>query len=157
MKKQTQYANRAKAFAPHQNFGPAISEAAEPRCATPSAIKLPDTLAGLRRSLASHTVLHQKLRNILLVWCCLVIAGCANQPISSPVSQAWISLKQARRSRADAKTAIGYYLNAADSALKSANSSSPDCQAIYNSACQELAILLKADPALWNQNEVVSG
>ena len=43
VKKQTQYAHRAKAFAPHQNFGPAISEAAEPRCATPSAIKLPDT------------------------------------------------------------------------------------------------------------------
>ena len=43
VKKQTQYANRAKTFAPHQNFGPAISEAAEPRCATPSAIKLPDT------------------------------------------------------------------------------------------------------------------
>ena len=42
LKKQTQYANRAKAFA-HQNFGPAISEAAEPRCATPSAIKPPDT------------------------------------------------------------------------------------------------------------------
>jgi hypothetical protein len=42
-KKQTQYANRAKAFAPHQNFGPAIREAAEPRCATPSATKLPDT------------------------------------------------------------------------------------------------------------------
>jgi hypothetical protein len=43
VKKQTQYDNRAKAFAPHQNFGPAMSEAAEPRCATPSAIKLPDT------------------------------------------------------------------------------------------------------------------
>ena len=43
VKKQTQHANRAKAFAPHQKFGPAISEAAEPRCATPSAIKLPDT------------------------------------------------------------------------------------------------------------------
>ena len=42
LKKQTQYANRAKAFA-HQNFSPAISEAAEPRCATPSAIKPPDT------------------------------------------------------------------------------------------------------------------
>jgi hypothetical protein len=42
--KKAQYANHAKAFAPDQNFGPAISEAAEPRCATPSAIKLPDTL-----------------------------------------------------------------------------------------------------------------
>jgi hypothetical protein len=41
--KQTQYANRAKAFAPHQNFGPAISEAAEPRCGTFGAIKLPNT------------------------------------------------------------------------------------------------------------------
>ena len=43
MKKQTQYANRAKAFAPHQNFGSAISEAAELRCVTFSAIKLPNT------------------------------------------------------------------------------------------------------------------
>jgi hypothetical protein len=43
VKKQTQYANHVKAFAPHQNFGPAISEAVEPRCATFSAIKLPDT------------------------------------------------------------------------------------------------------------------
>ena len=43
VKKQTQYANRAKAVAPHQNFGPAISETAKPRCATFSAIKLPDT------------------------------------------------------------------------------------------------------------------
>jgi hypothetical protein len=43
VKKQTQYAKRAKAFAPHQNFGPAISEAAEPRCATFSATKLPNT------------------------------------------------------------------------------------------------------------------
>jgi hypothetical protein len=44
VKKQTQDANQAKAFAPHQNLGPAISEAAEPpRCVTPSGIKLPDT------------------------------------------------------------------------------------------------------------------
>jgi hypothetical protein len=30
VKKQTQRTNRAKTFAPHQNLGPAISEAAEP-------------------------------------------------------------------------------------------------------------------------------
>jgi len=53
VKKQTQYADHAKAFAPHQILGPAISEAAEPRCSTPSAIKLLDTLAGLRCRLAS--------------------------------------------------------------------------------------------------------
>jgi pimeloyl-ACP methyl ester carboxylesterase len=105
-------------------------------------------------------VLHQKLRNILLLWCCFIIAGCANQPVNGPVSQAQMSLKQARRSRADAKTAIGYYLNAADSAMKSANGSSSasslNSQAIYNSACQELAMLLKANPALWNRNETVA-
>ena len=50
VKKQTQYANRAKAFAPHQNFGPAISEAAAPRSAL-SNCRIP--LAGLRRGLAS--------------------------------------------------------------------------------------------------------
>jgi hypothetical protein len=43
VKKQTQYADRAKAFALQQILGPAISEAAEPRCSTPSAIKLLDT------------------------------------------------------------------------------------------------------------------
>jgi hypothetical protein len=35
--------DRAKAIAPQQILGPAISEAAEPRCSTPSAIRLPDT------------------------------------------------------------------------------------------------------------------
>jgi hypothetical protein len=43
VKKQPQCADRAKAFAPHQILGPAISEAVEPRCSTPIAIKLPDT------------------------------------------------------------------------------------------------------------------
>jgi pimeloyl-ACP methyl ester carboxylesterase len=103
---------------------------------------------------------HQQLRSIVLVWCCFVIAGCANQPANGPVAQAQMSLKQARRSRADTKTAIGYYLNAADSAMQSAKGSlgapSSNSQAIYNSACQELAILLKTNPALWNRDETVS-
>ena len=43
VKKQPQYADGAKAFAPHQILGPATSEAPEPRCSTPIAIKLPDT------------------------------------------------------------------------------------------------------------------
>ena len=105
----------------------------------------------------SSTALHQTLRDILLIWCCFAVAGCiVNQPGNGLVSKAQISLEQARRSRADVKTAIGYYLNAADSALKSANSSSSNCQTIYNSACRELAILLKANPRFWNRNEPVS-
>jgi hypothetical protein len=41
--KQTNYAHRARGFTPQQKFGPAISEAAEPSRAMPSAIQLPHT------------------------------------------------------------------------------------------------------------------
>jgi hypothetical protein len=108
----------------------------------------------------SQIMLHQKLRDILLVWCCFAIAGCLNQPVNGPVSKAQISLNQARRIRADAKMAIGYYLDAADSALSSAKSSSStssaDSQATYNGACQEMAVRLQANPGLWNRNATVS-
>ena len=53
VKKQKQYADRTKAFTSHQIFGPAISEAVEPRCSTLSATELPIPLAGLRHGLAS--------------------------------------------------------------------------------------------------------
>jgi hypothetical protein len=43
VKKDSQYPGRSLRFAPQQQFGPAISEAAEPSCATVSAIKPPDT------------------------------------------------------------------------------------------------------------------
>src|SRR3974390_3563820 len=43
VKKQSRYADRSMGFAHQQQFGPAISETAEPRCATLSAIKPPDT------------------------------------------------------------------------------------------------------------------
>src|SRR3974390_2254689 len=40
--RQSRYADRSMGFAHQQPFGPAISETAEPRCATFSAIKPPD-------------------------------------------------------------------------------------------------------------------
>jgi hypothetical protein len=43
MKKQTQYPDHAWGFAPQRKLGPAISEAAEPAGATPSAAYLPFT------------------------------------------------------------------------------------------------------------------
>src|SRR3974377_205378 len=43
VKKQSRYADRSMGFAHQQQFGPAISEHPEPRCATLSAIKPPDT------------------------------------------------------------------------------------------------------------------
>jgi pimeloyl-ACP methyl ester carboxylesterase len=103
----------------------------------------------------------RKFRNLLLLSGCLAIAtGCVNQPASGPVSQAQISLSQARHSRADPKTAVGYYLDAADTALSSTNNSSTaqvtESQAIYNDACQEMAVLLQANPELWNRNETIS-
>ena len=98
---------------------------------------------------------YQEVRHLLLVSCCFAIAACVNQTANGPISHAQISVKQARRSRADARTAIGYYLDAAHSALSSAksssNTSSADPQAIYNSACQEMAVLLQGNSALWNR------
>jgi pimeloyl-ACP methyl ester carboxylesterase len=102
----------------------------------------------------------QKFPNIHLVLCCFAIAACVTQRTDGPGPEAQIRLHQARRSRVDAKTAIGYYLDAADTALNSAKSSfntfSPDCQRVYNNACQEIALLLQTNPALWNRNETIS-
>jgi pimeloyl-ACP methyl ester carboxylesterase len=103
----------------------------------------------------------RNFRHLLLLSCCLAIAtGCVNQPANGPVSQAQISLNQARHSRADPKTAVGYYLEAEDTALISTNSSSTaqvtESQVIYNNACQEMAVLLQANPGLWNRNEAIS-
>ena len=65
VKKQTRYANRAKAFAPHQNFGPAISEAAESRFATVQRYQTAEYpfASGLRRGLASIGV-SRSLRSV---------------------------------------------------------------------------------------------
>jgi hypothetical protein len=101
---------------------------------------------------------YQKARILLLVWCGFAATACVNLPANGPVSQAQVSLDYARRNRADAKTAIGYYLDAADTALNSKSSScraSADSQAIYNSACQEMAVLLQANSALWNRKETI--
>ena len=43
VKRRSQHASRSMEFTPHQKFGPAISEAAEHRCATPRATKLSRT------------------------------------------------------------------------------------------------------------------
>ena len=56
VKKRTQYANYAKAFAPEQNFAPAISEAAEPCAPRPALSNRRIPLAGLRRGLASDRI-----------------------------------------------------------------------------------------------------
>jgi len=47
VKKDSQYADRSLGFAPQQQFGPAISEAAEPRYATVSKSSRRIPLAGL--------------------------------------------------------------------------------------------------------------
>src|SRR3974390_2210468 len=44
VKKQSRYADRSMGFAHQQQFDPAISETAEPRCATLSAISFPSSL-----------------------------------------------------------------------------------------------------------------
>ena len=55
VKKQSRYADRSMGFAHQQQFGPAISETAEPSCATSAQSSRRIPLAGLRRGLASLT------------------------------------------------------------------------------------------------------
>jgi pimeloyl-ACP methyl ester carboxylesterase len=97
-------------------------------------------------------------KSLLLASVFAIASGCVNQPTNGPLSQAQISLNQAHRNRANPAVAVGYYLDAEDSALNSANRTSNTAanQSIYNSACQEMAILLQANPQLWNRNETIS-
>jgi hypothetical protein len=54
VKKQTQCANRAKAFAPHQNLGPPLARPLSPAASLPALSICRIPLAGLRRGLASR-------------------------------------------------------------------------------------------------------
>jgi pimeloyl-ACP methyl ester carboxylesterase len=70
-----------------------------------------------------------------------------------------LSLNEARKIRSDPGLAAGYYLDAADAALRSINTTSADAaiesRLTYNAACQELTVLLESSDGLWNRNETI--
>jgi hypothetical protein len=74
------------------------------------------------------------------------------------VSQARLSLAEARKTQSDPKTAVGHYLDAADGAVRSLGVSSgneAEARSIYNAASQEVAVLLRSSAELWNRTETI--
>jgi pimeloyl-ACP methyl ester carboxylesterase len=102
----------------------------------------------------------RRLHKLVLfgLWIVQCSSGSAQQTTALQ-SEAQSSLAEARRSRSDPKTAAGYYLDAADAALRSINgqpeSGTNDSRLIYNHSCEELAVLLQSDRDLWNRTETI--
>ena len=75
------------------------------------------------------------------------------------ISEARLNLAEARKTRSDARTAVGHYLEAADGALRVVGSSSPnersEVHLIYDSACEEVTVLLHSTGELWNKPQMI--
>lgn len=105
-------------------------------------------------------MLNRRPNRLLLLAVFLVVStGCVTQPASGPLADAELNLKQARRARADPQRAAGDYLDAADAALRSTDrrsaEESPEARLTYNTACQELAVLLQSSGQLWDRTETI--
>ena len=106
-----------------------------------------------------------KMLGSLLLFCGVAVSGgyaaglmpAANN--QAMISAAKLNLAEARRTNSDPRTAVGHYLEAADSALRAAGGSSADqtseAQLIYNSACEEVTLLLRSNGELWNKTQVI--
>ena len=81
----------------------------------------------------------------------------ANTP--AIVSEARLDLAEAQKTRSDPRTAVGHYLDAADGALRVMGSSSPsersEAQSIYDSACEEVTVLLRSTGEGWNTPQTI--
>jgi hypothetical protein len=69
------------------------------------------------------------------------------------VSQARLSLAEARKTQSDSRTAVGHYLDAADTAVRSVSVSSgyetnEEARSIYNAVSQEVTVLLRSSAEL---------
>ena len=106
---------------------------------------------------------------LLLLYCLSVPDGRAADLVAVPpggsasettISEARLSLAEARKTQSDPRTAVGHYLDAADAAVRSAVLSSPnevteEARSIYNAASQEVAVLLRSSAELWNRTETI--
>jgi pimeloyl-ACP methyl ester carboxylesterase len=105
-------------------------------------------------------MLNRKPSKLLLLAVTFAVStGCVTQPARGPLAEAALSLKEARRERADPRRAAGDYLDAADAALGSMARRSAEkpaeAQLTYNTACQELAVLLQSNGQLWDRTETI--
>ena len=75
------------------------------------------------------------------------------------VSEARLNLAEARKTHSDPGTAAGHYLEAADDALRVMGSSSPnersEAHLIYDSACEEVTILLRSTAERWDKPQMI--
>ena len=81
-----------------------------------------------------------------------------SSPAEAIVSQARLSLAQARKTQSDPRTAVGHYLDAADAAVRSVGvspGSEAEARSIYNAASQEVAVLLRSSTELWNRTDMI--
>jgi len=101
----------------------------------------------------------QLARLLLLAGFLSASSGCVNQPMNPLISEAQMSLKEARRARSDPRLAAGDYLDAAGTYLQAKGNNSTkapaEAQPIYNTACQELAVLLQSNSQLWGRTETI--
>src|ERR1700731_426469 len=109
----------------------------------------------------------QMARLLLLLYCLAASDGRATDSVAVPpegsapeaiVSQARLSLAEARKTQSNPRTAVGHYLDAADGAVRSVGVSSgneAEARSIYNAASQEVAVLLRSSPELWNRTETI--
>jgi hypothetical protein len=99
---------------------------------------------------------YRRLHRLVLfgIWIFVCVSGSAQQT-NALQSEAQLSLTEAHKSRSDPTAAAGYYLDAADAALRSIGSqpesATNDSRLIYNHSCQELAVLLQCNQELWNR------
>jgi len=109
-----------------------------------------------------------QIAGLLLLWCYLAASdGRAADKVTLPpegsdaiVSEARLSLAEARKTQSDPRTAVGHYLDAADAAVRSMGVSSgnevtEEARSIYNAASQEVTVLLQSSAGLWNRTETV--
>ena len=76
------------------------------------------------------------------------------------LSEARLSLAEARKTHSDPRAAVGWYLQAADRALRAASESSGnqsnEARLIYNSASEDVTVLLWSNHELWNKAETIA-
>jgi hypothetical protein len=107
---------------------------------------------------------------LLLLLCYLAVsdghsAGAVALPPegSAPEAIPWearLSLAEARKRHSDPRAAVGWYLQAADRALRATSESSSnqasEARLIYNSASEEVTVLLWSNHELWNKAETIA-
>jgi hypothetical protein len=106
---------------------------------------------------------------LLLLYFLTVSGGRAADSVGVPpegsaaeaiVSEARLSLAEARNTGSDPRTAVGHYLDAADAVVRSMgvssrNETSEEARSIYNAASQEVTVLLRSSAELWNRTETI--